>query len=481
MADLFLNYINGEWRESGSGQLIDSINPANREVIGSVQSSTIEDVNDAIQAANDAKKSWRQLGQYNRGQILYKVAEILEKNLEDVAQNLTKEMGKTLPEAIGETQRGISILKYYASEGTRKEGDVIPSSDKDALMFTKRVPLGVVGIITPWNFPVAIPIWKIAPALVYGNTVVFKPASEAAVTAAKIVKCFDEAGLPPGVLNFITGSGSKVGDALINSKNIHGITFTGSENTGALVAKAASANGVKYQLEMGGKNPVIVLDDANLNSAVSAVLSGAFKSTGQKCTASSRVIVQSGIYEQFKSALLEETSKITIGDGLLSDTWMGPCASESQYNTVLEYIQIGKDEGANVIFGGKPVETSSSGFYVEPTIFENVTSNMRIAQEEIFGPVIALIKVDSTDEAVEVANDTRYGLSASLFTTNIGSALTFMDEIEAGLVRVNAESAGVELQAPFGGMKSSSSGTREQGEAAKEFYTSIKTVFVKAE
>ncbi len=481
MGEVFLNYINGEWRESSSGQLIDSINPANREIIGSVQSSTAEEAIEAIEAAKAAKKSWRQLGQYNRGQLLYKVADALEKNLQEVAQTLTKEMGKTLPEAIGETQRGIAILKYYASEGSRKEGDVIPSSDKDALMFTKRAPLGVVGIITPWNFPVAIPIWKIAPALVYGNTVVFKPASEAAVTAAKIVQCFEEAGLPKGVLNFITGSGSKVGDAIINSKEINGITFTGSESTGALVAKAASANGVKYQLEMGGKNPVIVLNDANVNSAVSAVLSGAFKSTGQKCTASSRVIVQSGIYEQFKSILLEECSKITIGDGLQSDIWMGPCASESQYNTVLEYIQIGQNEGASLIFGGKPVESTSNGFYVEPTIFENVTSNMRIAQEEIFGPVIALIKVETVDEAIEVANDTKYGLSASLFTTNISSALTFMDEIEAGLVRVNAESAGVELQAPFGGMKSSSTGTREQGEAAKEFYTAIKTVFVKAE
>lgn len=481
MGEVYSNYINGEWRESKSGNLIDSINPANLEVVGSVQFSTIEEVTEAIDAAKRAKKEWRQLGQFNRGQILYKAAEALENNLQDVAETLTKEMGKTLPEAIGETQRGIAILKYYASEGARKEGDVIPASDKDALMFTKRAPLGVVGIITPWNFPVAIPIWKIAPALVYGNTIVFKPASEAAVTAAKVVKCFEEAGLPKGVLNFITGSGSQVGNALINSKDINGITFTGSENTGHLVAKAASVNGVKYQLEMGGKNPVIVLNDANVNNAVNAVLSGAFKSTGQKCTASSRVIVQSGIYNQFKSMLLEEASKITVGDGLLNDTWMGPCANESQYNTVLEYIQIGQEEGANIIYGGKPVESNTNGFYVEPTIFENVSSDMRIAQEEIFGPVISLIQVDTTEEAIEVANDTQYGLSASIFTTNIGSALTFMEEIEAGLVRVNAESAGVELQAPFGGMKMSSTGTREQGESAKEFYTAVKTVFVKAE
>lgn len=480
--EVFRNYINGEWKDSISGQITDSINPANKnEIIGQVQSSTIEEVDDAIQAATEAKVNWRKLGQYNRGQILYKVANELEKNLNDIAETLTKEMGKTLPEAIGETQRGIAILRYYASEGMRKDGDVIPSSDKDALMFTKRTPLGVVGIITPWNFPVAIPIWKIAPALVYGNTVVFKPATESAVTAAKVVQCFDHAGLPKGVLNFITGKGSVVGEALINSTKLNGITFTGSEYTGKLVAKAASANGVKYQLEMGGKNPVIVLNDADSKSAVDGILSGAFKSTGQKCTATSRVIVQDGIYEEIKNLLLEEVGKITVGNGIDAKIWMGPCASENQLKTVLEYIKIGQEEGAKLIHGGKRITDNeyANGFFVEPAIFEDVTSGMRIAQEEIFGPVITLIKVSSVEEAIDVANDTDFGLSASLYTSNIGSALAFIDDIEAGLVRVNAESAGVELQAPFGGMKSSSTGTREQGEAAKEFYTQTKTILIK--
>jgi len=480
---VFQNYINGEWLSSKSGELIDSISPANRfEVVGQIQASTIDEVEIAVQAGTEAKKAWRKLGQYQRGQYLYRVAEILEENLQDIAETLTREMGKTLPEAIGETSRGIAILRYYAAEGMRKDGEVIPSSDKDALMFTKRTPLGVVGIITPWNFPVAIPIWKIAPALVYGNTVVFKPASESAVTAAKIVECFNRAGLPKGVLNFITGKGSTVGDALINNKHLNGITFTGSEQTGKLVAEAASRNNVKYQLEMGGKNPVIVLNDADIESAVAGVLSGAFKSTGQKCTASSRVIVEAGIYDKFKEHLLSESAKITIDNGLETTTWMGPCASESQLNTVLEYIEIGKQEGASLIFGGNRLEQGelANGFYVEPTIFEDVAPSMRIAREEIFGPVIALIKVDSLEEAISIANDSDYGLSASLYTTNIGAALEFIDDVEAGLVRVNAESAGVELQAPFGGMKSSSTGTREQGEAAKEFYTAVKTVFIKS-
>lgn len=480
---VFQNYINGEWVSSKSGELIDSISPANRlEVVGQIQASTIDEVEIAVQAATEAKNAWRKLGQYQRGQYLYRVAEILEENLQDIAETLTREMGKTLPEAIGETSRGIAILRYYAAEGMRKDGDVIPSSDKDALMFTKRTPLGVVGIITPWNFPVAIPIWKIAPALVYGNAVVFKPATESAVTAAKIVECFNRAGLPEGVLNFITGKGSTVGDALINNKQLNGITFTGSEQTGKLVAEAASRNNVKYQLEMGGKNPVIVLNDADIESAVAGVLSGAFKSTGQKCTASSRVIVEAGIYDKFKEHLLNESAKITVDNGLETTTWMGPCASESQLNTVLEYIEIGKQEGANLIFGGNRLEEGelANGFYVEPTIFEDVTPSMRIAREEIFGPVIALLKVDSLEEAISVANDSDYGLSASLYTTNIGAALEFIDDMEAGLVRVNAESAGVELQAPFGGMKSSSTGTREQGEAAKEFYTAVKTVFIKS-
>ncbi|MBU8879897.1 aldehyde dehydrogenase family protein [Bacillus sp. FJAT-29790] len=478
----FNNFINNEWVESESRETIKSISPANKaEVVGYVQNSTKEDLEKAVQAAHQAKKSWRKLGQAARGQLLYKVANIIEENLEDIAETMTREMGKTLPEAKGETARGVAILRYYAGEGMRKDGDVIPSSDKDALMFTKRAPLGVVGVITPWNFPVAIPIWKIAPALVYGNTVVLKPATEGAVTAAKVVSCFAKAGFPEGVLNFVTGSGSVIGQALIDHPLLNGITFTGSESVGEGVAKSAANRGIKFQLEMGGKNPVIVTKDADLDKAVEAVISGGFRSTGQKCTASSRVIVETEIYDAFKEKLIQETKKITVGDGLKEGIWMGPCASESQLNTVKKYIEIGKEEGASLIYGGEQLagEEFDKGFYVSPTIFEDVQPEMAIAQEEIFGPVIGLIKAENLDQAIEIANSTKYGLSASIFTSRIDSLLEFIDEMDAGLVRINAESAGVELQAPFGGMKASSTGAREQGEAAKEFYTAIKTVFIK--
>ncbi|RAS75179.1 alpha-ketoglutaric semialdehyde dehydrogenase GucD [Priestia endophytica] len=478
----YLNHINGEWVSSLNEQVEASINPANKnEIVGYIQKSIKEDLENATKAAHGAKKSWRKMGQAERGQFLFKVANILEENLNEIAEMMTKEMGKTLPEAKGETARGVAILRYYAGEGMRKDGDVIPSSDKDALMFTRRTPLGVVGIITPWNFPVAIPIWKIAPALVYGNTVVFKPATEAAVTAAKVVECFDRAGLPKGVVNFVTGSGSVIGQQLIDHPLLDAITFTGSENVGKRVAKSASSRGVKFQLEMGGKNPVIVTKDADLDAAVEAVISGGFRSTGQKCTASSRVIVENQVYDSFVEKLVQETKKITVGDGLKEGIWMGPCASESQFNTVKKYIELGKEEGATLITGGETLtgEEFDKGFYITPAIFGNVQQTMKIAQEEIFGPIIALLRATNLEEAIEIANNTRYGLSASIFTSNISSLLKFIDDIDAGLVRINAESAGVELQAPFGGMKASSTGSREQGEAAKEFYTAIKTVFIK--
>ncbi|MCP3763815.1 aldehyde dehydrogenase family protein [Domibacillus sp. A3M-37] len=477
----YKNFINNEWIDASSDKTITSISPADREPVGYVQSSTEDDLNKAVEAAHNVKKEWRRLGQSARGQILFKAANILEENLNEIAETMTREMGKTLPEAKGETARGIAILRYYAGEGMRKEGDVIPSSDKDALMLTKRTPLGVVGVITPWNFPVAIPIWKMAPALVYGNTIVWKPATEGAVTAAKVMECLAKAGFPAGVVNFITGSGSVIGQGLIDHPLLNAITFTGSENVGQGVAKSASARGIKYQLEMGGKNPVIVTKDANIDQAVEAVISGGFRSSGQKCTASSRVVVESAVYEEFKQKLVEEAGKITVGNGLEEGIWMGPCASESQFNTVTEYIEKGKQEGAKLAHGGEVLTGGvyDKGFFVTPAIFEDVTADMAIAQEEIFGPVIALIKAADLEEAIDVANNTKYGLSASIFTSNINSILEFIDEIEVGLVRINAESAGVELQAPFGGMKASSSGSREQGEAAKEFFTAIKTVFIK--
>jgi alpha-ketoglutaric semialdehyde dehydrogenase len=478
----FLNYINGTWVASSSGEVKASINPANvDDIVGYIQMSTKEEVDKAVAVAKLAQKSWRKLAGSERGAYLYKVADIIESRLVDIAETMTREMGKTLPEAKGETARGVAILRYYAGEGMRKVGDVIPSTDSSALMFTSRVPLGVVGVITPWNFPVAIPIWKIAPALIYGNSVVVKPAQEAAVTCAKLIQCFEEAGFPPGVINLVTGSGSKIGQALTDNPDVHGITFTGSNSVGKAIGQGALARGAKYQLEMGGKNPVIVAADADLNLAVEQTINGAFRSTGQKCTATSRVIVQSEIYDVFKARLLEKVKEITVGNGLHDGIWMGPSASKSQLDTVLYYINKGQEEGATLLAGGKRLTGGEfdKGYFVEPTIFEDVTSKMTIAQEEIFGPVIALLKVETLEEAVQIANDCEFGLSASIFTNNIQNMLSFINDMEAGLIRVNAESAGVELQAPFGGMKQSSSHSREQGEAAKEFFTSIKTIFVK--
>jgi aldehyde dehydrogenase (NAD+) len=481
-APVIQNYINGEWRGSSTGDTVASVNPANRhDIVGLVPNSGREDLERAVAAADAARKAWRKLAGPARGQFLYKVADILESRLDEIAGTMTREMGKTFGEAKGETARGVALLRYYAGEGMRKIGDVIPPSDAAALMFTTRVPLGVVGVITPWNFPVAIPVWKIAPALVYGNTVVWKPATETAVTAAKVAACFHDAGLPAGVLNLVIGSGSVIGQGIADHPGIHGVTFTGSNGVGKRIAQAALARGAKYQLEMGGKNPVIVLKDADLELAVNATISGGLRSTGQKCTATSRVIVEKAIFPAFKEKLLEKIAALKIGDGMDASTWLGPCASESQMETVLDYIRKGVEEGAELVCGGERLSEGNlaDGFFVAPTVFDRVTPDMTIFREEIFGPVLALVQADNLEEALRLANDSEYGLSASIFTRDIGSILTFIQDMDAGLVRVNEETAGVELQAPFGGMKHSSSHSREQGTAAIEFFTAIKTVFVK--
>lgn len=478
----YLNYINGEWVKSETGNTGDSKNPAKKdEIVGSYQLSSKNDLDSAAKSARQAQRAWKKLPGNVRGDYLMKAANIMEERADEIGRAMTLEMGKTFPEAKGETLRGVAILRYFAGEGMRSIGDVIPSTDSEALMFTTRVPLGVVGVITPWNFPAAIPMWKMAPALIYGNAVVFKPASETAVTSAKIVECLHDAGIPAGVVNLVTGSGSLIGPEIAKHQEIDAITFTGSNTVGKELARMAVDRGIKYQLEMGGKNPVIVANDADLDLAVAATISGGLKSSGQKCTATSRVIVQKDVYEKFKEKLIAEVKKITVGDGMEEDTWMGPSVSEGQLNTVLSYIEKGKDEGASLLYGGNNLDGKNglNGYYVEPAVFEGVSPDMVLAREEIFGPVLALMKVDTIEEALEMANDSEYGLSASIFTTKLANMLSFINEMDAGLVRVNAESAGVELQAPFGGMKQSSSHSREQGQAAKEFYTSIKTVFVK--
>jgi acyl-CoA reductase-like NAD-dependent aldehyde dehydrogenase len=481
MSHTYLNFIHGEWTESESETTIPSSNPANHtEIVGTVQNSTVGDLNKGVLAAKQSCKQWKNTSPVERGNYLHKAANLLESRVDDIAITATKEMGKTLAESKGEVLRGVAILRYYAQEGMRKLGDIIPSQDNNNLMYTKKVPLGVVGVISPWNFPIAIPIWKIAPALIYGNTIVFKPASEASVTAVKIVEAFADAGLPIGVLNLVTGKGSVIGSALIEHPDVDAITFTGSNEIGKQVALGAVSRGAKYQLEMGGKNPSIILEDADLDIATELTVNAVMKHTGQKCTATSRVFVQSSVYDEVKSRILQKVEAIKIGSGLEDDVYMGPLASQSQLDTVLSYIEKGKEEGASLLCGGKQPEGEEykQGYFVEATVFENVSNDMAIAQEEIFGPVLCLIKVDSFEEAIEQANDTRFGLSASLFTKDIAKAFTFINEIEAGLIKVNGESAGVELQAPFGGMKESSSHSREQGQAAIEFFTSIKTVTI---
>ncbi|RCW42389.1 alpha-ketoglutaric semialdehyde dehydrogenase GucD [Paenibacillus prosopidis] len=476
------NYIGGQWKPPANRERLESINPANkREVMGYVANSTDFELNEAVYAAETARLLWRKKTGAERGQLLVRTAELLESRLDEIGETMCREMGKTFAEARGETARGAAILRYYAGEGMRKIGDVIPSSDAEAFLFTTRVPLGVIGVISPWNFPVAIPIWKMAPALIYGNTVVWKPAVETAVTAAAVMQCFHDAGFPLGAVNMIVGSGAVVGNGMANHPGIHGITFTGSNSVGKQVGQAALARGAKYQLEMGGKNPIIIAGDADLDLAVDAVISGGLRSTGQKCTATSRVIVERSIYELFKTKLLEKVATLKVGNGMDPSVWLGPCANEKQLETVLRYIQKGKEEGAVLLYGGTQPEDSdlSDGFYITPAVFDRVESRMSIAQEEIFGPVLALIEARDFEDAITLANDTSYGLSASIYTKNIGNVLSFVQNMEAGLIRVNAETAGVELQAPFGGMKQSSSHSREQGQAAIEFFTSVKTVFIK--
>ncbi|WP_273716983.1 alpha-ketoglutaric semialdehyde dehydrogenase GucD [Alkalihalobacillus pseudalcaliphilus] len=481
MSKHFQNFIDGKWCDSSSGETLSSINPANNEeVVGQFPHSTNEDVDAAVYAAKEAFTTWKRVSSLKRGDYLHQVANNLEKKIDDIAWTATMEMGKTLVETRGEVMRAVQILRYYAQEGYRKEGDVIPSGGDNNFLFTKRVPLGVIGIISPWNFPIAIPVWKIAPALVYGNTVVLKPASETALTAIKIMEAFAEAELPNGVINLVTGQGSVVGEAVIHHEHVNAISFTGSNDIGKKIALACIERGAKYQLEMGGKNPAIILEDADLEQAAELTVSGAMKHTGQKCTATSRAFIHEEVYEEFKEKILSKVKKIRLGAGVEESTYMGPLSSSNQQKNVLRFIENGIAAGASLLFGGKVPEGDAykHGYYVEPTIFENVDPRSELAQEEIFGPVLCLFKINGIDQALEQANDSRFGLSASLFTNDISRSLTYMNEIEAGLIKVNGESAGVELQAPFGGMKQSSSHSREQGEAAKEFFTAIKTITI---
>lgn len=478
-ASLYPNYIQGAWTE---GSTFEIRNPANTdEVVGLFVNGTPADMARAAEAAGAALPGWASMPGPARGSLLFKVADLLEKRFDEISADMTREEGKTLPEAKGEVRRSINLFRYFAGEGSRLGGIVAPSERERVHMFAFRKPIGVCGLITPWNFPSAIPAWKLAPALICGNTVVLKPASAAPLSCWRLVEACHDAGIPEGVVNFVAGPGKALGEALVDAPPLRAISFTGSCGVGAWLHDRASRRKLRIQLEMGGKNPTIVLADANFEAAVENVVNGAFFSTGQKCTATSRAIVEESIYDRFLEALVERTRKLKVGDGMQPGIDMGPCVDEGQMNTVLRYIEIGRRECGEPVCGGRRLTGPDydRGWFVEPTIFAGVTQDMTIAREEIFGPVLAVMKARGLAHALEIANASEFGLSASLQTSNVSRMFDYIYGIEAGLVTVNLPSAGVEYQLPFGGTKDSSFGPKEQGPAALEFYSDFKTVYVK--
>ena len=473
------NYIAGEWRAAASGETMENRNPADRdEVVGLFASSGAADVDAAITAAEEAYRSWRFSSPITRANILHKAANILESRIPEVGRELTREEGKTLKEGIGETTRAVQILRYFAGEAQQPSGEHYPSVNPHTLLYTTREPLGVVAVVTPWNFPIAIPAWKIAPALAFGNTVVFKPASLTPLTAVRLVEALDEAGLPAGVLNLVTGSAANVGDPLVRDPRVVAITFTGSNETGAELRRSAAERGAKLQLELGGKNPAIVLADADLEHALGHVVNGAMMSTGQKCTATSRAIIDRRIADRFTEMLADRIGGLKVGDPLDAETQIGPLIDERAAERVAGEVDAAKQAGAELVAGGKRPGGLERGAFLAPTLFADVDPKSRLGQDELFGPVLGVIPVDSMDEAMAVANQVKFGLSASIFTRDLGRALAFAREIEAGIVHVNSETAGAEPQVPFGGMKGSSSYSREQGKASREFFTQVKTVYI---
>jgi aldehyde dehydrogenase (NAD+) len=479
---VFKNYVNAEWTESRSGKTFLNINPANTdEIVGVFQASNGDDVNDACAAAAAAQAAWAELPATRRGEYLFKAAELLEARLAQLGEEMTREEGKTLPEAIGEVKRAINIFRYFGGEGSRQFTYQVPSERESVVCYTIRKPLGTVALITPWNFPSAIPAWKLAPALVAGNTVVLKPASLAPLSSYRLVQALHDAGVPPGVINYVTGSGGLVGDALTSNAAIKAVSFTGSTSVGNALYTKVSPRKIRIQLEMGGKNPTVVLADADLDYAADILINGAFFSTGQKCTACSRALVERSIYEPLVEKLVEKTRKLKVGNGLEQGVHIGPAVDADQLKTDLEYIELAQREGAQLLCGGKRLTGGSydKGFFIEPTIFSGVSCEMRIAQEEVFGPVLALMVAEDFEDALRMANDVRFGLSASIISKDLTRVHQFINRIEAGLITVNLPTAGVEYQLPFGGTKESSYGMREQGPQALDFYTETRTVYLK--
>lgn len=478
---VYQNFIGGNWVESASGETIENINPANTsDIIGTVKLATREEARSAVEAAYNAFKDWKNTPAPTRGRIVARAARLLEDNKEEIAQILTREEGKTLAEARGELSRSINVAEFCAGEARRLNGETIQSELPANFAYTIKEPHGTIALITPWNFPVAIPVWKIAPALVAGNTVVFKPSEYTPATAVRICEIFEEAGIPKGVLNLIIGAGKDVGDEIVNHPAVRAVSFTGSTATGIKLYEQAARRGAKVQCEMGGKNPVVVMADCDLDLAVESTAQGAFGSTGQRCTATSRAVVVDTIADEFVSKIVERAGRMRIGAGDDQNTEMGPIVNENQFRNVLKYIDIGREDGAELLCGGKRAsgENLENGYFVEPTVFDRVTPDMRIAQEEIFGPVLSILRVKDFDEAMIAANDSQYGLTSSIFTNDPNLIFRFVHEIETGMTHINSPTTGGEAHIPFGGTKMTGIGAREQGSASLEFYTETKVVYV---
>jgi alpha-ketoglutaric semialdehyde dehydrogenase len=477
--ELVKNFINGQWVEGSTGKTFESRSPATGELLGVLTISDRSDVNRAVEAAQAAFKKWRLVPAPHRGEILLKATQILAERKEELARLMTQEMGKVLAEARGDVQEAIDMTFYMAGEGRRLAGRVVPSELPNKFAMAVRDPIGVVGAITPWNFPIAIPSWKLMPALIAGNTVVFKPASDTPLLAIELVKILMEAGLPEGVVNVVLGPGGSVGEAILEHPGVSLISFTGSTAAGQQVAISAAKTLKRVSLEMGGKNAIIVLDDADLDLATEGILWSAFGTTGQRCTAASRVIVQRGVHKELEERLVARISKFRLGNGLDPSTDIGPVVNKSQVERIHQIVQEGQSEAKMVIGGTIPTEEHlSAGSFYSPTLFTDVSSNAMIAQEEIFGPVTALIPVDSLAEAIEVNNNTKYGLSSSIFTANVNNAFRAMRDITTGIVYVNAGTIGAEIQLPFGGTRGTGNGHREAGEAGLDVFTEWKTLYI---
>jgi alpha-ketoglutaric semialdehyde dehydrogenase len=473
------NLIGGEWVDA-SGNTFESRSPANGDLIGTFRRSTAEDVDRAVAAAKDAYATWRLVPAPKRGEILFRFGALIAEHKDELAELMAREMGKVLPEAGGDVQEAIDMSYYMAGEGRRLFGHTTPSELPDKFQMSIRQPIGVVGVITPWNFPIAIPSWKIVPALVCGNTVVFKPANDTPMLGQRFVELLVEAGVPAGVVNLVHGFGGEVGDRIVRHSDVRVVTLTGSRETGVAVLEAA-AEGLKHvHLELGGKNGIIVMDDADLDLAVDGIVWSAFGTSGQRCTAASRVIVHRAVYDDVRSRLVAAVERLRLGPGWEAETDVGPVINAKALEKIHSYTEVGRDEGATLLTGGEIASDDGldAGFFYRPTIFADVAGDMRIAQEEIFGPTTALIPVDDFEEAIRVANGIRYGLSSSIFTADVNRAFRAMRDLEAGITYVNAGTIGAEVHLPFGGTKDTGNGHREAGQAALDVFTEWKSIYV---